>query len=87
MVREPEQDDVFRHLRKQDEEIRVLQDQIKPIVEVIKNLEGFAAFCSRWGRRINLSLKWLAAAGPALVLLWQWLSSPIEALFKTKNGG
>lgn len=87
MVRSVMPDDVFDHLRKQDEEIAGIRGDIAPIVEVIKKLSGFADFCSRWGRRINIALKWLAAIGPAIVLLWQWFSQPILDMFKAKNGG
>ena len=87
VVRSVVPDDVFDHLRRQDEVLAAIQKDVAPVVEVIKKLDGFANFCSRWGKRINVALKWLAGVGPALVLLWQWLSEPVHQWFKAKNGG
>lgn len=87
MVRSAVPDDVFDHLRKQDDAIAELRSDMAPVIEIIEKLDGFADFCQKWGRRINIALKWLAGVGPALILLWQWLSQPISDLFKAKNGG
>lgn len=83
MVRSVEQDDIFSHLRKQDENISSLREEMAPALEVINNLRGFSNFCTCWGRRLSIMAKWLATVGPGAILAWQWITN----WSKTKNGG
>lgn len=98
MARTVVTDEIHNHLRKQDEDIAAIREQneamhtelraeLAPVIYVAHNLRGFSEFCSRWGGRISRLLKWLALVGPALTLLWQWLSGPIGEIFKSKGAG
>lgn len=84
-VRNKTIDPIFEHLRTQDLAIQNLRNDMQPVIEIIENLRGFSDFCYRWGRRLNIALRWLATVGPALALLWQWLSDPTRAWLKSKG--
>jgi len=81
-VRDDAQDDFFAHLRKQDAEIAAIREDIQFLVDVSRNLEGFAQFCCRWGRRINRMMKWIATIVAPLVTVYALFKDSIDALFK-----
>jgi hypothetical protein len=85
-VRSESMDQIFTHLRTQDEAIDQLRADLQPAIEIISNLRGFALFCQRWGKRLNTALKWLAAIGPAIILIRQWAIEYAKAHFKAKGG-
>lgn len=81
-VRTEGMDELFTHLRKQDEEIQAIRADIAFLVEINRNLKGLAEFVKKWGGRLNRVAIWLAKIGLPLIALWQFCRDPIVEWLK-----